>query len=74
MIVCFQRTIVLGNAPGHQPLDGLLQDDGKAFPENISYNLKEDTLILPYSSGTSGSPKGVMLTSYSIVSNLIQIW
>ncbi|KAK2142289.1 hypothetical protein LSH36_977g02062 [Paralvinella palmiformis] len=67
-----KKTIVLGNAPGHQSLADLLQDDGKTFPENISYNSKEDILTMPYSSGTSGPPKGVMLTSYSIVANMIQ--
>ncbi|KAK2154448.1 hypothetical protein LSH36_269g12008 [Paralvinella palmiformis] len=67
-----KRTIVLGNAPAHQSLADLLQDDGKDFPENISYNSKEDILTMPYSSGTSGPPKGVMLTSYSIVASIIQ--
>ena len=73
MLLSLQKTIVLGSAPGHQPSDDLLQDDGKAFPENVPYNSKEDVVSLPYSSGTSGPPKGVMLTSYSTVANLVQI-
>ena len=69
----FQKTIALGAVPNHQTLDDLLQDDGQAFPENIEYESKDDMIILPYSSGTSGPPKGVMLTSYCTVANIIQI-
>lgn len=32
----------------------------------------EDVAILPYSSGTTGLPKGVQLTHKSVVSNLCQ--
>ncbi|GJM10469.1 MAG: AMP-dependent synthetase [Lysobacteraceae bacterium] len=33
----------------------------------------DDVVCLPYSSGTTGLPKGVMLTHYSMVSNLLQL-
>ncbi|KAF2210273.1 hypothetical protein CERZMDRAFT_45747 [Cercospora zeae-maydis SCOH1-5] len=33
---------------------------------------REDTALLMYSSGTTGLPKGVMLTHFGIVSNLLQ--
>jgi len=33
---------------------------------------KNDLLVLPYSSGTTGLPKGVMLTHHNLVSNVIQ--
>ncbi|MEZ5374958.1 MAG: AMP-binding protein [Acidimicrobiales bacterium] len=32
-----------------------------------------DIVVLPYSSGTTGLPKGVMLTHHNLVSNLVQI-
>ncbi|XP_075232362.1 uncharacterized protein LOC142330816 isoform X1 [Lycorma delicatula] len=41
---------------------------------NIQNNMKpEDIAILPYSSGTTGLPKGVCLTHYNLVSNVCQI-
>ena len=33
----------------------------------------DDAVLLPYSSGTTGLPKGVMLTNYSVASNLLQV-
>lgn len=35
-------------------------------------NPREDVMLLPYSSGTTGLPKGVMLTHYNLVSNFLQ--
>ncbi|KAF0984387.1 hypothetical protein FDP41_000286 [Naegleria fowleri] len=36
-------------------------------------NPKEDLVVLPYSSGTTGLCKGVCLTHYNLVSNILQI-
>ena len=36
-------------------------------------NSKEDIAVLPYSSGTTGLPKGVMLTHYNIIANCCQL-
>lgn len=49
-----------------------MQDDGKAFPENTTINPLDDVCVLPYSSGTTGLPKGVMLTHDNIVANVQQ--
>nr|XP_009859317.1 4-coumarate--CoA ligase 1-like [Ciona intestinalis] len=46
----------------------LEKEDGTSFPTNVSFDVKEDVLLLPYSSGTTGFPKGVMHTHYSFVS------
>lgn len=34
---------------------------------------KEDLAVLPYTGGTTGMPKGVMLTHYNLVSNALQL-
>jgi acyl-CoA synthetase (AMP-forming)/AMP-acid ligase II len=38
----------------------------------VTYNCKQDTVLLPYSSGTTGLPKGVELTHYNLVANVLQ--
>lgn len=52
------------------PFATLMQSDG-TLPE-ININPAEDIVVLPYSSGTTGLPKGVMLTHRNIVANLAQ--
>jgi acyl-CoA synthetase (AMP-forming)/AMP-acid ligase II len=39
----------------------------------VTINPREDLVVLPYSSGTTGLPKGVMLTHHNIVANICQI-
>jgi acyl-CoA synthetase (AMP-forming)/AMP-acid ligase II len=38
----------------------------------VAINAREDVAVLPYSSGTTGLPKGVMLTHYNIACNVKQ--
>jgi long-subunit acyl-CoA synthetase (AMP-forming) len=42
-------------------------------PRSAFHSRPEDLAALPYSSGTTGMPKGVMLTHSNIVANLRQI-
>ena len=45
--------------------------------EQVPVDVHDDVVVLPYSSGTTGLPKGVMLTHYNLVANLAQtrpIW
>jgi len=58
-------------APGVTPFQQLLHSGG-TVPE-VVINPREDLAALPYSSGTTGLPKGVMLTHYNLVANLLQI-
>jgi acyl-CoA synthetase (AMP-forming)/AMP-acid ligase II len=53
-------------------LGEMISDSGSLF-EEADVNPKEDLAVLPYSSGTTGLPKGVMLTHYNIVANMCQL-
>ncbi len=44
----------------------------KPDPPAYEFNAKEDLAALVYTSGTTGLPKGTMLTHYNLVSNVVQ--
>lgn len=66
-----EEIFVFGEAEGATPFASLLEGDGEV-PE-VDINPREDTVALPYSSGTTGVCKGVMLTHRNLVANLAQI-
>src|SRR5947199_8290947 len=60
-----------GEAEGVTAFDSVLEIDGDV--PSVTINPREDLIALPYSSGTTGLPKGVMLTHYNLVANMCQM-
>ncbi|MGW0814275.1 4-coumarate--CoA ligase family protein [Streptomyces viridiviolaceus] len=66
-----QEIFVCDSAPGHRSLIDML---ASTAPEpRVAIDPAEDVAALPYSSGTTGIPKGVMLTHRQIATNLAQL-
>lgn len=65
-----EEVVVLGEADGATPLAALLA--AGAAPPRVAIDPATDVVALPYSSGTSGLPKGVCLTHRNIVANVCQ--
>ena len=65
------EVFAVGEADGATPLAELLGDPAQA-PE-VDLDPDADIAVLPYSSGTTGLPKGVMLTHANLVANLCQL-
>ncbi|MEV6741986.1 4-coumarate--CoA ligase family protein [Streptomyces sp. NPDC051104] len=66
-----REILVCDSAPGHRSLIDML---ASAAPEpQVVIDPVQDVAVLPYSSGTTGIPKGVMLTHRQIATNLAQI-
>ena len=64
-----EEIIVFGESEGAVPFDSLLID-GKV--PDVRIDPAQDLVALPYSSGTTGFSKGVMLTHRNLVANLVQ--
>jgi len=65
-----KEIFVFGEAPGAIPFQTLLEPSGP--PPAINHDPHEDLAALPYSSGTTGTAKGVMLTHHNMVAACCQ--
>ncbi len=66
-----EELFVFGEAPGATPFASLFAASAQA--PTVKINPREDLVALPYSSGTTGLPKGVMLTHHNLVANVRQM-
>jgi acyl-CoA synthetase (AMP-forming)/AMP-acid ligase II len=66
-----QEIVVMGEAEGAISLSAL--GGTKAAVPSVPIDPFLDTVVLPYSSGTTGLPKGVMLTHRNLVANVCQV-
>lgn len=65
-----EEVFVIGEGAGATPFTALLAE---AEPPQVDIDPQTDLVVLPYSSGTTGLPKGVMLTHYNLVANVCQV-
>lgn len=65
-----ERTLCFGDAEGCDNFTQYMQEDGG--PPDVPIDPAEDVAAMLYSSGTTGLPKGVMLTHRNLVAALMQ--
>ena len=65
-----EHLIVIDGAEGHPSLRDLLAQ--QAPPPEVSFDPATHVAVLPYSSGTTGKAKGVMLSHTNLVANVQQ--
>lgn len=64
----------IGKIPIPDTLDmAPLLKENDPSPPQVDFNPEEDLAHLAYTGGTTGLPKGVMLTHFNVVSNVLQV-
>ncbi len=57
--------------PGYHLMSDLIEKH-EPHTEQVEINPREDIALLPFTGGTTGVPKGTMLTHYNLTSNVVQ--
>ncbi len=65
-----EEVFVLGEGEDATPFAALLDNDGE--PPEVEIDPDADLVVIPYSSGTTGLQKGVMLSHRNLVANIEQ--
>ena len=63
--------VIVGESAGDEPTLADLLAEGGDLPEP-DIDPEKDIVVLPYSSGTTGLPKGVMLSHRNLIANVLQ--
>ena len=70
----FQEVFTIGNGSKYRTFGSLVAMAPRHLPLPRNSSSPSDVVFVPFSSGTTGQPKGVMLSNQNIITNILQVW
>ena len=64
----FQKLYSIGHVDGYENLTEII---GTSKTPDVTIQPKNDTAVIIFSSGTTGLPKGVVITHYELIAGVI---